>query len=44
MEEMISIKISEYEDYLELKKERNEAIEQVDKNLQALKEGRVYDL
>ena len=31
-------------EYLELKKERDEAIKNVDESLQALKEGRVYDL
>ncbi len=44
MGEMITITKNEYEEYLELKKERDEAIKHIDESLQALKEGKVYDL
>lgn len=41
---MVSISRDEYNEYLELKKDRDDAIEHVDASLQALKEGKVYDL
>lgn len=41
---MVSISSEEYQEYLELKKDRDEAVEHVDASLQALKEGKVYDL
>ena len=44
MAETISISIDEYNEYLELKKEKNKAIKHVDSSLQALKEKKVIDL
>lgn len=41
---MVSISINEYKEYLELKKDRNEAVEHVDASLQALKDGKIHDL
>lgn len=44
MTEMVSITQKEYEEYLFLKKQYNNVEEQVNSNLQALKENKVYDL
>lgn len=44
MVETVSITIDEYNEYIELKKEKNEAIAHVDSSLDALKQKKVVNL